>query len=215
MLASNRNASPERWASRQGQTTGKEHSEELETPTAGMQKEESNRHLTAASASSADTSELARRPPASTHVSRMTTRRDDATDLEHHPTALSRIQTGRNQHNGTIGASLLSRTVTRHSKTPMPPFGGGKAFPPPLPAREEYVVEFDGPKDPMHAQNWPFSKKWPITATLAFVNMTSVFGSSIWSAAITSVSKEYHFSTEVGTLGTSLYVLGYAFGPFL
>lgn len=41
----------------------------------------------------------------------------------------------------------------------LPAFGAGKPYPPPLPEREEYVVEFDGPKDPMHAQNWPFRKK--------------------------------------------------------
>jgi DHA1 family multidrug resistance protein-like MFS transporter len=27
----------------------------------------------------------------------------------------------------------------------MPNFGGGKPFPPQLPERDEYVVEFDGP----------------------------------------------------------------------
>ena len=26
--------------------------------------------------------------------------------------------------------------------------------------REDYVVEFTGPDDPMHAQNWPMKKKY-------------------------------------------------------
>jgi DHA1 family multidrug resistance protein-like MFS transporter len=42
----------------------------------------------------------------------------------------------------------------------MPKFGGGKPFPPDLPAQEEYVVEFDGEHDPYHAQNWPVKKKF-------------------------------------------------------
>jgi DHA1 family multidrug resistance protein-like MFS transporter len=46
--------------------------------------------------------------------------------------------------------------------------GAGKPFPPPLPDREEYVVEFDGVDDPLHAQNWPMSKKLYIGAILAF-----------------------------------------------
>ncbi|KAL8761759.1 MAG: hypothetical protein Q9184_002158 [Pyrenodesmia sp. 2 TL-2023] len=76
-------------------------------------------------------------------------------DLERHPTELSRIETHRSQHSNTVGRSLRSR----ESKKPLPNFGGGKAYPPQLPEREEYVVEFDGPDDPLHPQNWPMKKK--------------------------------------------------------
>ena len=76
-------------------------------------------------------------------------------DLERHPTELSRIETHRSQHSGTVGRSLRSR----ESKKPLPNFGGGKEYPPALPEREEYVVEFDGPEDPLHPQNWPMRKK--------------------------------------------------------
>jgi DHA1 family multidrug resistance protein-like MFS transporter len=78
-------------------------------------------------------------------------------DLERHPTVLSRIQTARSQHAGTIGKSLTSKS--RDSRRPMPEMGLGKPYPPLLPAREEYVVEFVGPDDPLHAQNWPIRKK--------------------------------------------------------
>jgi MFS transporter, DHA1 family, multidrug resistance protein len=84
-------------------------------------------------------------------MSRMSTQRD----LERNPTVLSRIATARSQHSGTVGRSLKSR----ESKRPLPEFGAGKPYPPPLPEREEYVVEFDGPDDPLHAQNWPMKKK--------------------------------------------------------
>jgi DHA1 family multidrug resistance protein-like MFS transporter len=76
-------------------------------------------------------------------------------DLERHPTELSRIHTARSQHSGTVGRSLRSRD----SRKPLPNFGAGKPYPPPLPDQEEYVVEFDGPDDPLHAMNWPFKKK--------------------------------------------------------
>lgn len=82
-------------------------------------------------------------------------RRETQRDLERHPTALSRIETHRTQHSGTVGRTPTSRA----SRKPLPNFGGGKEYPPPLPAQEEYVVEFDGPNDPMHPQNWPLSKK--------------------------------------------------------
>lgn len=148
-------------------------------------------------------------------ISRMPTERDDA-NLERHATALSRVQTGRSQQNFTVGAGLRSRTVTRESKKPLPAFGGGKQYPPMLPARDEYVVEFDGPNDPLHAQNWPLMrKKMPVAITLGFVTLTAAFGSSIFSAAIASVAEQYSISGEVGILGVSLYVLGFATGPII
>lgn len=76
-------------------------------------------------------------------------------DLERHPTELSRINTARSQHSATVGRSVRSRDNRR----PLPKFGAGKPFPPPLPDQEEYVVEFDGPDDPYHAQNWSLKKK--------------------------------------------------------
>ena len=76
-------------------------------------------------------------------------------DLERQATVLSRIQTAKSQHSATVGRSIKSRK----SNKPLPNFGAGKPYPPPLPEREEYVVEFDGPDDPLHAMNWPLRKK--------------------------------------------------------
>ncbi|WPG99675.1 Hypothetical protein R9X50_00249400 [Acrodontium crateriforme] len=148
-------------------------------------------------------------------VSRIPTQYESPYDLERHPTALSRIQTGRSQHSQTVGTSLRSRTATRLSKRPLPNFGGGKPYPPALPDREEYVVEFDGPNDPLHAQNWPIGRKLRVGVSLAFVTLTASFGSSIFSAATRTVASVFGVSVEVGILGVSLYVLGFAFGPML
>jgi MFS transporter, DHA1 family, multidrug resistance protein len=113
---------------------------------------EIERAITASSASTSSSSDGDRHNPyRRIGMSRMSTQ----ADLERHPTELSRIATQRSQHSGTVGRSLKSR----ESKKPLPSFGAGKPFPPPLPAQEEYVVEFDGPDDPMHAQNWPIGRK--------------------------------------------------------
>ncbi|MCJ1315064.1 hypothetical protein MMC15_000379 [Xylographa vitiligo] len=138
-------------------------------------------------------------------VSRINTQRD----LERHPTELSRIQTQRSQHTGTVGRSLTSR----ESRKPLPNFGGGKPYPPPLPAQEEYVVEFDGPDDPCHPQNWPLKKKIGIALMLGYTTLVSAFTSSIFSAATVAVAEQFGVSDEVGILGLSLYVLGFATGP--
>ncbi|KAK7193714.1 hypothetical protein DPSP01_000270 [Paraphaeosphaeria sporulosa] len=143
-------------------------------------------------------------------MSRAPTQREDV-DLERHPTALSRIQTQRSQHSATVGASLKSR----QSRKPLPAFGAGKPYPPPLPEREEYVVEFEGPDDPLHAQNWPMKKKLLTGAMLGFTTLTAAFGSSIFSAATRVVARQYGVGVTVGVLGTSFYVLGFATGPIL
>ncbi|KAI4625970.1 hypothetical protein J4E80_003104 [Alternaria sp. BMP 0032] len=139
---------------------------------------------------------------------------------ERNPEAIRRIETHRSQHAGTVGASRvdsrLSRTLTRRrTEKPLPNLGAGKPFPPLLPDREEYVVEFDGVDDPLHAQNWPMKKKIGIGAILAFDALTATMGSSIFSAATGAVSQQYGVANVVGTLGTSLFVFGYAFGPLM
>ncbi|GFF82660.1 uncharacterized transporter C569.05c [Aspergillus lentulus] len=128
--------------------------------------------------------------------------------LERHPTALSRIATQRSQHSATVGA--LKPPV---SKRPLAEFGAGKPYPPLLPEREEYVVEFAGPDDPLHPQNWSIKKKIAVSAMLAYTTFNATFTSSIYSTANSVVSLKFHVSTEVGTLGLSLYVLGFACGP--
>ncbi len=148
-----------------------------------------------------------RRASAATGISRIETQRD----LERHPTELGRIHTQRSQHVGTVGQSL--RTRTRDSKRPLPAFGAGKPFPPPLPDREEYVVEFEGPDDPLHGQNWPLRKKILTAAMLGYTTMIAAFASSVFSTATRIIAAEYGVSTEVGILGVSLYVLGFATGP--
>lgn len=118
----------------------------------GRPSHEIERMATASTTSSTSTENSAVRREAG--MSRAATQRD----LERHPTMLSRIQTAKSQHAGTIGRSLTGKT-TRESKKPLPEMGLGKDYPPLLPAQEEYVVEFDGPDDPRHAQNWPMKKK--------------------------------------------------------
>ncbi|KAH7412094.1 major facilitator superfamily domain-containing protein [Phaeosphaeria sp. MPI-PUGE-AT-0046c] len=139
---------------------------------------------------------------------------------ERNPEALRRIETHRSQHAGTVGAGLTTSRLTktlsrRRTEKPMPSLGAGKPFPPLLPDREEYVVEFDGAEDPLHPQNWPMNKKLFLGAILAFDALAATMGSSIFSAAIRPVSREFGVIQEVSTLGTSLFVFGYAFGPLI
>lgn len=50
---------------------------------------------------------------------------------------------------------------------------------------------------------------------LGYTTLVTAFTSSIFSAAIGAVAYQFHVSIEVGVLGTSLYVLGFATGPII
>jgi DHA1 family multidrug resistance protein-like MFS transporter len=117
----------------------------------GRRSEEIERVVSASSVSTSSSESV----HGGVRMSRIATHRD----LERHPTELSRIQTARSQHSGTVGRDF-SRSKSREDKKPLPAFGAGKPYPPLLPNQEDYVVEFDGPDDPLHAQNWPLSKKY-------------------------------------------------------
>lgn len=198
-----RDASPERFPTPL-ETTSSSEKKDLQ--------EEIERTQTASSAaSSLSSSSDASVAERDAGMSRMPTQRDDMMELERHATALSRIHTQRSQHSQTVGANLRSRT----SRRPLPSFGAGKPFPPPLPDREEYVVEFDGHDDPLHAQNWPMKKKIATCMMLGFTTLTAAFGSAIFSAATMTIMRKYHVGSVVATLGTSFYVLGFACGPIL
>lgn len=129
-----------------------------------------------------------------------------------HPVEMHRAETHRLQHSHTVGAST---TKTRASQKTLPNFGGGKPYPPDLPERDEYVVEYDGKDDPLHPQNWSMSCKLRISAILAYTSLCSTFTSSVFSASTQAVAAHFRVSFVVATLSTSLYVLGYAFGPIL
>ena len=123
--------------------------EQMHSPKADSAKVERRDTTTSlGSTASSSSASIVREPMG---MSRVNTQRD----LDRHPTELDRIETHRTQHSSTVGRSITSR----RSKKPLPNFGSGKEYPPLLPAQEEYVVEFDGPDDPMHPQNWPLRKK--------------------------------------------------------
>jgi len=54
-----------------------------------------------------------------------------------------------------------------------------------------------------------------IAVILGYTTLTAAFASSIFSAATGAVAAQFGVSTEVGLLGLTLYVLGFATGPIL
>lgn len=83
------------------------------------------------------------------------------------------------------------------------------------PPKDPNLIEWDGPDDPENPMNWGIWKKWRATVMLGMMTFCVTFASSVFSNATFVTASEYHVSTEVTTLGTSLFVLGFAIGPMV
>ena len=77
---------------------------------------------------------------------------------------------------------------------------------------QKKVIEFDE-HDVDDPQNFSIRRKIALTALYSVTTLGCTFTSSVFSAAAEDVSKEFGISLLAATLGTSLYVLAYAFGP--
>lgn len=79
---------------------------------------------------------------------------------------------------------------------------------------DPYVVEFI-PNDPRNPMLWPMWKKWALTVCVAFATLAVAFVSSAYSGGVQQIIAQFDVSSEVVTLGISLFVLGFAIGPLL
>lgn len=77
------------------------------------------------------------------------------------------------------------------------------------------LIEFNGQDDPGNPMNWCKRYKWTMTGILAGMTFVTTFTSAIFSTAIDATSQKFHVGTEVMTLGTSLFLVGFMFGPIV
>lgn len=121
-------------------------------------------------------------------------------------------------------ARTLSRKLTgaddlieksNQTDEPLPVMGGGREYPPELPSREKYLVSYDGPDDPIHPQNYAVWKKTVFSAIVGLNALCISMGSAMFSASAPVVEELFHVGSTVGTLGTSLFVFGFASGPVI
>lgn len=66
---------------------------------------------------------------------------------------------------------------------------------------------------PTNPRNWPLWRKWSIIAVIFLVDISVSWAASGFSPATKSFSEDFDVSTEVATLGLSLFILGLAIGP--
>ncbi|TCD61996.1 hypothetical protein EIP91_007636 [Steccherinum ochraceum] len=76
------------------------------------------------------------------------------------------------------------------------------------------VVDWDGPDDPANPKNWTFKRKWVVTAIVSCFTFISPVSSSMMAPASETIAAQFHVTSPVITaMMTSMFVLGYAFGP--
>ncbi|GAB7348424.1 hypothetical protein MBLNU459_g6849t2 [Dothideomycetes sp. NU459] len=79
---------------------------------------------------------------------------------------------------------------------------------------DPFVVNWieNDPRNPMLFAEW---KKWSLTMLVAFATLAVAFVSSAYSGGVREILVQFNSSEEVGILGVSLFVLGFAIGPLL
>lgn len=86
-------------------------------------------------------------------------------------------------------------------------------FESPLQPPEPTVVTWDGPNDPHNPQNWSYGYRWFITLICGLLTLNVTFASSAPSSSTITIAKEFGSSKEVSYLITSMFLVGYIFGP--
>ncbi|TKA73486.1 hypothetical protein B0A49_04210, partial [Cryomyces minteri] len=79
---------------------------------------------------------------------------------------------------------------------------------------DPYVVTWID-NDPRNPMNFSKVKKWSLTMLVAIATLAVAFVSSAYTGGIRQIITEFGVSSEVVTLGVSLFVLGFAIGPLL
>jgi hypothetical protein len=75
----------------------------------------------------------------------------------------------------------------------------------------EIFITFS-PNDKDNPRNWSKAQKWYITCFASSLNVLSCLCAGGYSSGVGQLVEEFGVSDEVGTLGLSMYILGFAIG---
>lgn len=71
-------------------------------------------------------------------------------------------------------------------------------------------------KDPDNPRNWSIRRKWAMTIMIALYDFMSPFASSSMAPAQNAIAKDLSIeSTTISTLALTIFILGFALGPFI
>ncbi|KAH9061862.1 MFS polyamine transporter [Lactarius vividus] len=78
---------------------------------------------------------------------------------------------------------------------------------------EPRIITWNGPNDLNNPQNWSYGYKWFITLICGLLTLNVTFASSAPASSTITIAKEFGSSEEVSYLITSVFLVGYIFGP--
>ncbi|KEF57997.1 uncharacterized protein A1O9_05920 [Exophiala aquamarina CBS 119918] len=82
--------------------------------------------------------------------------------------------------------------------------------------RDPNIVDWDGPDDPANPLNWSATRKATMIGVVSFITFLSPLASTIIAPAAGLVMRDFHTTSSIlGSFITSIYLLGYAFGPLV
>ena len=70
-------------------------------------------------------------------------------------------------------------------------------------------------RHPAHPRNWSLMKKWSVLSAYCMLQLFITMTSTAYVGVEFDISEEFNVSTQVVTLGQSLYIIGQAIGPLL
>ncbi|KAL8832154.1 MAG: hypothetical protein Q9191_000427 [Dirinaria sp. TL-2023a] len=78
------------------------------------------------------------------------------------------------------------------------------------------LVTWDGPGDLENPKNWTYRRKWTVTIVISAYTCISTISTSIVAPALIRLTQNLHVhSSLVASLILSIFILAYAFGPFV
>lgn len=75
------------------------------------------------------------------------------------------------------------------------------------PTEQRLLYIIFSPNDRANPRNWPKWKKWYITCFASLLNILTCLCAGGYSSGVSQLTEEFHVSSEVGTLGLSMYIL--------
>ncbi|EXJ62616.1 hypothetical protein A1O7_03054 [Cladophialophora yegresii CBS 114405] len=79
--------------------------------------------------------------------------------------------------------------------------------------KDPLIVDWYGPDDPVNPLNWSNFTKCAITFELCFLTLAVYIGSSVYTAGVVSVKKDFNIAQVPATLPLTVFVLGFGLGP--
>ncbi|KAI5831965.1 MFS general substrate transporter [Schizophyllum commune Tattone D] len=111
------------------------------------------------------------------------------------------------------GRASLSSTIVPEQRDEVSQSREDVAAKPPV--DDGICVDWDGPDDPANPRNWSLAKKWRITCICSLITFNIALASTLPTSATPFIRIYMGMEKEVSYLITTMFLLGYVFGPFV